>query len=234
MAHPSNHVLELAHFAGHLIGVSSPAGEPDPRALQDHTRPVRRSLAIHAAQQFTFEHTLQAHTQVRVIAKPPPKQLPARRRSVSAKGIHAIEHFEYWVNHPYDDDPKHLNKSNATIGYGHLLHPGAVTQADRAKWGTISRARGEKLLRGDLAVAVAGVKSLVKVPLTQAQFDALVSFTFHEGVNGLRISDALKDLNHKHYDRVAADFLHFDKHNHGVQNRLRAEGAMFAHGIYPH
>jgi lysozyme len=164
---------------------------------------------------------------------PPPRTEPARRREISKAGIHAIEHFEGFVNHPYSDNPRHPQEGYATIGYGHLLHKGPVAPADWQKWGTISRVEGEVILRRDIRSAVTAVKKLVKVLLTQAQFDALVSFTFNVGPGGLAISDALKDLNAKHYDRVPGDFLHFDTHNPGLQNRHRAEGMMFAHGVYP-
>jgi lysozyme len=159
-------------------------------------------------------------------------ELPARRR-VSSAGVGIIEGFEGWRNHPYND-----SFGNATIGYGHLLHYGPVNSADIKKWGRITRIEGRRLLLGDLSEAVAAVKRLVKVPLTQAQFDALISFTFNIGPHGLAMSQALRDLNSHHYDRVPADLLHWDHDSHGnvvpgLENRRKAEGALFAHGTYP-
>ena len=60
-----------------------------------------------------------------------------------------------------------------TIGWGHTK---------TAKQGmTITEAQAEVLLSSDVAWAEAAVNQLVKVPLTQNQFDALVSFTFNLG-----------------------------------------------------
>jgi GH24 family phage-related lysozyme (muramidase) len=108
-----------------------------------------------------------------------------------------------------------------------------VTRADAAKWGVISRSEGQKLLVADMGSSIDAVKRLVKVDLTQPEFDALVSFTFNVGHHGLAVSDALRDLNAGRYGRVPGDFLHFDPESPGLQRRHREEGAMFAHGTYP-
>ncbi|HZT14963.1 MAG TPA: lysozyme [Gaiellaceae bacterium] len=163
----------------------------------------------------------------------PKRLLPPTRRKVSSAGLHAVEGFEGWRNHPYTD-----NLGNATIGFGHLLHRGPVTPADVDKWRTITRAQGQRILTRDMANAVNAVKKLVKVPLTQAQFDALVSFTFNIGSAGLADSEALKDLNARHYGRVPADMLHWDHDSagnvvEGLYNRRKAEGEMFSKGVYP-
>ncbi len=60
-----------------------------------------------------------------------------------------------------------------TIGYGHKL-----TEQEKKKGeysGTISRTDAEELFKKDVAIAEAAINRLVKVPLTQNQYDALVS-----------------------------------------------------------
>lgn len=151
----------------------------------------------------------------------------ARNRRISDAGVRAIAILEGYCEHPYND-----TRQNATIGFGHLLHYGPVTPADRRRWGSISLAEAEQLLRRDIEVYADGVRALVKVPVTQSQFDALVSFTFNEGAGGLAGSDALKDLNARRYNRVPDDFLHFDVHDTALQARHRKEGAIFR-GKYP-
>lgn len=51
----------------------------------------------------------------------------------------------------------------------------------------------------------------MKVPLTQNQFDALVSFTYNEGTGALKESTLLARLNEKNYHEAAAQFLAWDK-----------------------
>ena len=68
---------------------------------------------------------------------------------------------------------------NATIGFGHELHSGPVTQADIERWGTISRAEAEQILRRDLSNFEDEVNREVRIPINQNQFDAMVSLAFN-------------------------------------------------------
>lgn len=54
----------------------------------------------------------------------------------------------------------------------------------------------------DVAVAEAVVQRLVKVPLTQGQFDALVDFVFKLGGGRLASSTLLRNLNAGKYDEA--------------------------------
>jgi len=74
-----------------------------------------------------------------------------------------------------------------TIGYGHTgtAKPGMV----------INRRDAERLLRNDILTAENHVKRSVSVPLTQGQFDALVSFVFNIGPTRFRSSTLLRMLN---------------------------------------
>ena len=62
-----------------------------------------------------------------------------------------------------------------TIGYGHLILPRETFN------GPISQARAEALLRKDLHDTEQAITRAVRVPITQAQFDALVSFHYNTG-----------------------------------------------------
>lgn len=224
-AHPTQHLSVLRRIAGNVM--ASPAVAYAGSGFRQVEAQRARVEGLLPLEELELASMLRAAYPSATSTRQPTWE-PARKRRISTRGVHAIAHFEGFVNHPYPD-----YYGNATIGYGHKLHDGPVTDADRRKWGTITRAEGEKILRGDIAKAAAAVRHLVKVPLKQSQFDALVSFTFVEGAHGLAISDALKDLNARRYNRVSGDFLHFDRHNPGLQNRHRAEAAMFAHGVYP-
>lgn len=88
-----------------------------------------------------------------------------------------------------------------TIGYGHTA---------TAKPGQkITEAQAEQLLRQDVGWAEAAVRKNVKVPLTQGQFDALVSFTFNLGAGALGRSTLLKKLNAGDYAGAQAEFGRF-------------------------
>lgn len=111
-----------------------------------------------------------------------------------------------------------------TIGYGHTA---GVTMAHQP----ITEGQGEALLRDDLAAFEAGVARLVKVPLTQGQFDALVSFSFNVGLGALRRSTLLYKLNLGLYDQAAEQFLRWNKASgkplRGLTLRRQSERNMF-------
>jgi lysozyme len=91
-----------------------------------------------------------------------------------------------------------------TVGYGHrLLHP------DSFKDG-ISEAEANDILTSDVRHAMQAMERLVKVPLTQGQYDALVDFTFNLGAGRLAGSTLLKLLNKRRYEQAAAELLLWD------------------------
>lgn len=96
----------------------------------------------------------------------------------------------------------------------------------------ISEAQGEQMFRRELASYEDSVEKLVKVPLNQHQFDALVSFVYNCGAGALQKSTLLKLLNKEHYDRVPAELLKWNKAGGvvyaGLTRRRIAEGALFA------
>lgn len=74
-----------------------------------------------------------------------------------------------------------------TVGYGHTETAGPNQK--------ISESEAEELLRRDLAPREQAIERLVKVPLNQNEFDALVSFAFNAGIGALKTSTTLKRLN---------------------------------------
>jgi lysozyme len=99
-----------------------------------------------------------------------------------------------------------------TIGYGH-------THTTK-KGQKITEAQAEELLRRDIAWAEEAVNKLVVVPLTQNQFDALVSFVFNVGVGAFSKSTLLRLLNAKDYEGAANQFLRWNKQKGKVLNGL--------------
>lgn len=109
-----------------------------------------------------------------------------------------------------------------TIGYGHT--PTAEGQ-------TISEADARILLSEDLKVADEAINRLVKVPLTQNQFDALCSFVFNVGQGNLAVSTMLRCLNRSEFAQAASEFLRWvrvgGEVSAGLVRRREAEKALF-------
>ncbi|NJO98632.1 MAG: lysozyme [Pleurocapsa sp. CRU_1_2] len=90
-----------------------------------------------------------------------------------------------------------------TIGYGHTgtAKPGMCISYDKA----------EELLKQDLQRFEKAVQTLVRVPLNQNQFDALVSFTYNVGAKAFGDSTLLSLLNQKKYLACAEQLLRWTK-----------------------
>lgn len=123
-----------------------------------------------------------------------------------------IEGFEGCILGAYDDyDDKILKpgdtcRGTLTIGIGHTSAAGSP---DVYIGMVITQDEAYTILANDLSVVEQQVTSLVKVPLNQNQFDALVSFQYNTGALGT--SSALKLLNGGDYNDVASHLLLYDK-----------------------
>jgi lysozyme len=108
-----------------------------------------------------------------------------------------------------------------TVGFGHRLLPG------EAYPNGINLEQAETILRADIAVAEGAVERLVKVPLAQGQFDALVDFVFNLGAGRLASSTLLKYLNSGRHADAAWQLLAWDhvgsKEIAGLKTRREAE-----------
>ena len=98
-----------------------------------------------------------------------------------------------------------------TIGYGHRLQPGESFPNG------VTELEAQAILTADAGDAEQAVSRLVKVTLTQGQYDALVDFTFMRGSGRLAGSTMLKELNEGHY-AVASELLLAWDHAGGVVN----------------
>lgn len=145
-----------------------------------------------------------------------------------AKGQALIKSFEDCRLRAYPD-PK-TGGAPWTIGWGHTgpeVKPGLV-------W---TQAQADAAFLSDLAAFERDVTSLVKVPLTQNQFDALVSFAYNVGsdidaddiAEGLGDSTLLRKLNAGDYAGAADEFLKWRKPINlpGILRRRKAERVLF-------
>lgn len=147
-------------------------------------------------------------------------------RTINQDGLAHIKRFEGLRLKAYRDVADIL-----TIGYGHTSAAGAPKVFAGQ---TITEADAEKILMSDLAKFEARVSRLVKVPLTDNQFAALVSFDFNTGA--LDKSTLLKKLNAGHYDAVPAELMKWvnagGKRVQGLVNRRSAEAGLWAKGDF--
>ena len=138
---------------------------------------------------------------------------------LSNKGTDLIRNFEGFRSHAYQDVT-----GVWTIGYGHTKN---VQPTD-----VISAAQGYSMLRNELIEYENYVNTLVKVPLYQHQFDALVSWTYNLGPTNLKNSTLLEVLNKGRYDLVPDEIRRWNraggKELEGLTRRREAEALMFA------
>jgi lysozyme len=151
----------------------------------------------------------------------------------SKYGIKKLIDFEGLRHHVY------LNtRGFPTIGVGHLL-----TQSELSSGKIIIDGHPVKyhpdlpdnwvklLLAQDLRSPETAVKSLVKVPLTQPKYDALVCFVFNIGVGAFSRSTLLKRLNTGDYESVPSQMRRWKwsggKIVRGLINRRKKEIRMW-------
>lgn len=140
-------------------------------------------------------------------------------RRINAAGLAHIKKWEGCSLSAYRDVANVL-----TIGYG--------STGSHVKPGMrITEFQAESLLKNDLDRFERAVEKLVKVPLTDNQFAALVSFSFNVGVGALQSSTLLKKLNAGDYASVPSELMKWvnagGKKVNGLINRRRADGALF-------
>jgi lysozyme len=114
--------------------------------------------------------------------KPADTSTPMINR-ISRTGLRLIQEFEGCHLAAY-----YCPSGILTIGYGHT---GPDVYEDRV----IDQRKAEELLNQDLERFEDAVKGMIKVPLTQGEFDALVSFTFNVGEGALQNSTLRHRLN---------------------------------------
>jgi lysozyme len=121
-----------------------------------------------------------------------------------------------------------------TIGYGHTSFAGPPRVGRGMK---ITRNEAASILARDLAGFAAGVASHVRVPLSDGQFSALVSFAYNVGLENFRKSSVLRAVNDGDCCAVPRRLSLWVKAGGkvlpGLINRRAAEGALFMQGASP-
>ena len=106
---------------------------------------------------------------------------------ISANGINLIKEYERYFPEAY-----RCPKGVWTIGWGSTRYSDGspVRQGDK-----ITTDHAERLLHEHLFLLESEVSSVLKVPVSQCQFDALVSFAYNCGMGALKGSTLLKTIN---------------------------------------
>lgn len=141
---------------------------------------------------------------------------------ISFNGMLALKEYEGFSADAYQD-----GGGVWTIGYGTTKLPtGPVVQGM-----TCTKEQAELWLHNDLAWAQTAVNQMVRVPLTQTRYDALVSFVYNEGETQFSKSTLLRKLNSGDYAGASNEFPKWVYDNgkvvHGLENRREKERKMF-------
>ena len=141
----------------------------------------------------------------------------------SSNGTSLIKEFEGFVASAYLCPAKVW-----TIGIGTTVYPNGtkVKKGDKC-----TQEQALEYLQHDLKSFEKTVNESVKVPLSQNQFDALVSLAYNIGSGAFKNSTLLKKLNAKDYAGAADQFLVWNKGSgkvlKGLVRRRDAERALF-------
>jgi lysozyme len=145
-------------------------------------------------------------------------------RHITQNGLVLIKQFEGFKAEPYL-----CPAGYRTIGYGHVIknpkdYPYSLTQDEALE-----------LLSHDVIRAENAVLRLITVPLTNGQFDALVSFTFNLGAGALQRSTLRRKINRGEYADASPEFKKWvwggGKKLKGLVRRRDAEVALY--NFYP-
>ena len=117
-------------------------------------------------------------------------------RHITQDGIDLIKRFEGFSRTVY-----FCPAGYPTIGYGHVVKDGEDFSNG------IMEGEAEELLRLDAVIAERAVLRLIDVPLTDGQFDALVSFTYNLGGGALQRSTLRRKINREEHTEVPEQFM---------------------------
>ena len=153
-------------------------------------------------------------------------------------GLALIKSFEGLFLQAYDDandrivHPGQHVRGTLTIGWGHT----SVAGPPKVYVGqTITADEADAILQADLASVEIEVAHLIKVPLNQNQFDALISFQYNTGWLAHPNCSLARALNAGNYKVADADFMLYDMASghvlQGLVRRRKAEMALFARAV---
>ncbi len=140
------------------------------------------------------------------------------------QGIQIIQHFEGLKLRPYKC-PAGL----WTVGYGTLIGNGKTLPPEWNRLFTVSECTA--LLFEELRSKEKGILRYVRVPLTQNQFDAIVSFVYNLGLGAFQRSTLRRKINRGDFLGASQEFIKWNKAGGkvlaGLTRRRISETALF-------
>ena len=140
---------------------------------------------------------------------------------INKQGIKLIKYYEGFRPESYI-----CEGGKNTIGYGHVIR-----SDENYKDRTITLEEGQELLMEDVDKFEKSVTKLVKAPINDNQFSALVSFAYNLGSNNLRKSTLLQNVNNKMFMQCPPEFLRWiytkGKPLKGLLRRRCSEALLF-------
>lgn len=142
--------------------------------------------------------------------------------NISPQGLELIKRFEGLHLKAYID-PVGI----PTIGYGTIVANGRPVKMGMI----INERQAEEFLYADIQRFEDAVNQYLNVPVSQEQFDALVSFVYNLGPGNFRSSTLLKLINQKRLVEAQPQFLRWNRAGgkvlKGLTRRRLAEAALF-------
>lgn len=135
---------------------------------------------------------------------------PAVNMQISSAGIQALEQRETFQAYSYPD------ANGRSIGFGHFIKAGETFAEPMSYQDAVT------LLMSDLKWAEEAVQGGVNVTITQAMYDALVSFAYNIGPGAFGGSTLLKKLNAGDYQGAEQEFARWDISQGVIDNALIA------------
>jgi RHS repeat-associated protein len=152
-------------------------------------------------------------------------QIGLAQQQVSQAGQDFIKGYEKLSLTVYDASKGKVKGGDWTIGYGHKTTKDA---------GPITLPEAEALFQGDVARMASHVSADLNVPVSQNQFDALVSLRFNAGANA--ITPPVSALNSTGHATMGDFTNHYITAGgvpmRGLELRRAAEWRIFSEGVY--
>lgn len=143
---------------------------------------------------------------------------------ISPNGINLIKKFEGCRLTAYKAVS---TEKYYTIGWGHY---GSDIKAGQK----ITQSQADSLFLKDIQKYVDGVNNAVKIPISQSQFDSLVSLAYNIGVGGMQGSSVVAYVNKGQFDLAGNAFGQYvhagGKVLQGLVTRRKAEKELFLNG----